>query len=401
MNVSPVHITGLGCISAAGTTLDRCMKSMYSGERNPSAPTLFDVDLQKSYPVFEVCEDVAGLVPESLCLGRSLTRTSRLALIAASEALHHAGLAPEQLSRARVGVCLGTTVGCTLNNEPFYRAYCEGKRPGLEPLCRFLDNNPALLLAEVFGCKGAAACIANACSAGTDAIGLAKSWIESGQCDIVIAGGTDEVCRVTYLGFISLMVASTQPCKPFDRERTGLNLGEGAGIMVLEREEHVRERNAESLGEVCGYGCSADAFHPTGPHPEGEGLRRAITTALNHAGIDTAQVGCINAHGTSTPDNDKVEGSVIADMFSPDTPVVSTKSYTGHTLGAAGGIEAAFSVRALQEQRVPPTAGFSEPDLDCTITPTQKTTELNTEYAMSNSLAFGGTNSVLVFRRRR
>ena len=397
MKSPSVAVTGLGCICAAGKNLEQTMRSLYAGSRSPSPPARFQVELERTFPVFEIPEAAYLLPMPSEGEDRSLT--TRLALIAAGEALESARIEAEKIKGLRVGVCLGSTVGCTLNNEPFYREYREKKRPGLEPIRQFLKDNPALHLAQNLGCNGPSALIANACSAGTDAVGLAKAWIEQGLCDIALAGGTDELCRITYLGFISLMVTSTEPCRPFDRNRTGLNLGEGAGILVLEHIDSAIKRGVPILAYVTGYGCSADAYHPTGPHPEGAGLRRAIHHALRQAGARPADVDFVNAHGTSTPDNDRVEGKVLADIFSPGIKVVSTKSYTGHTLGAAGGIEAALTVRGLMDQRIPATLGFEEQDLECGIIPTTDNCEIEAEMAMSDSLAFGGNNSVLIFQR--
>ena len=193
------------------------------------------------------------------------------------------------------------------------------------------------------------------------------------------------------------MIASEAPCLPFDVRRTGLNLGEGAGIMVLERAQSAQAREATPLARLLGYATCADAHHPTAPHPAGAGLRRAMAEALRDAGVGPDEIGLVNAHGTSTPDNDRVEGASIAAVLGTDVPVVSTKACTGHTLGAAGGIEAVFAARHLAEGRVPATVGFAEADPNCVIEPTRAIRATSGDYAVSNSLAFGGNNSVLVF----
>ncbi|MFW6286965.1 MAG: beta-ketoacyl-[acyl-carrier-protein] synthase family protein, partial [Candidatus Sumerlaeota bacterium] len=212
-----------------------------------------------------------------------------------------------------------------------------------------------------------------------------------------IAGGADHLSRITYLGFTTLMIASKEPCRPFDRWRNGLNLGEGAGMVCIEAGPFALRRGAQPLARVAGYATFSDAYHPTAPHPEGRGLRRAIASALKQADAGPKSVDFVNAHGTSTPDNDKVEGSVLSEILRHDAPVVSTKAYTGHTLGAAGGIEAVLTVRGLIEGRIPATVGFKEYDPECRLRPTRSNTEVGRRVAMSNSLAFGGTNSVLVF----
>ncbi len=382
-------VTGLGCICAAGSTVEETMRSLYAGERNPAPPVLVRTDIEKISPVFEIFSDFTGEGE-----GRNATRTTLLAIQAAREALAQAGLDAAALKAARVGVIVGTTVGCTLNNEQFCREYRLSQKPDVSPVTRFHANNPALHLAGLFGCGGPAMTVANACSSGTDAVGIAKHWIETGLCDIVIAGGSDELCRTTYIGFTCLMITSQEPCRPFDRNRKGLNLGEGAGILIIEDHESARNRGARALAFINGYGSSADAYHPTAPHPEGLGLRRAMKMALAEAGVAFGEVAFINAHGTSTVDNDKVEGKVIADLFPARIPVVSTKSYTGHTLGAAGAIEAVFTVKGLMDRRVPATLGFEEGE--GVITPTVENTPVAGTTAISNSLAFGGNNAVLV-----
>jgi len=387
-----IYITGLGTISAAGETVLDSMAHLYAGKRNPKAPQNIQANLDNAYPVFEVFS-------QRVIADEEITRTSKLARVAVEEALAQARLNQKDLQGLRVGVAIGTTVGSTLNNEPFYREFKAGQKPGLQAIQKYLANNPALYIAEKFKLNGPAATLANACSSGTDAIGLAKSWLEQDLCDIAIAGGADELSRITYLGFISLLISSMQACRPFDKDRDGLNLGEGAGIIILEKENTIANRRTKKLSQVCGYGTFADGYHPTAPHPDGLGLKRAIDFALKQAGITAEKVDFINAHGTSTSNNDKVEGKVIAEIFKENIPVVSTKAYTGHTLGAAGGIEAVFSVQALLDQKLPATAGFSSLDSECTIQPTTENKDLKADFAVSNSLAFGGNNSTLVFRR--
>jgi 3-oxoacyl-(acyl-carrier-protein) synthase len=391
MSSKGVNVTGLGCICSAGDSVRSAMKSLYSGKRNPGVPKRIQADLEVNYPVFEVMDELRVSDPGA-------TRTSLLALQAVEEALQQAGLTSEDLIRLRVGVCIGTSVGCTLNNEPFYRDYKAGKHPDLNAIDRYLCNNPSLYIAKKFGCKGPLATIANACSSGTDAIGLAKSWLENDLCDIAIAGGADELSRITYLGFISLLVTSTDTCRPFDRNRKGLNLGEGAGILIMEKPDVGKLKNQTILAKIAGYATYADAYHPTAPHPEGIGLNRSIRQVLAQANIEPEKIGFINAHGTSTQNNDEVEGSTLANIFSDKIPVVSTKAYTGHTLGAAGGIEAVFAIQGLLDQKIPATPGFMEFDPACGLSPTQSNTEVSAEFALSNSLAFGGNNSALLLQ---
>lgn len=392
-----VFISGTGCICAAGNSVDKIMQTMHSGYRNPGPPSNISLDLDTEYPVFEVKSQFDRLA-DSMLLPKT-TRTNGLALHAFLEAFHKAGLEKEHFRRYRVGVCIGTTVGCTLNNEPFYRDYKAGKKPGPEAVENYMNGNPARFFAELYACSGPVASVVNACSSGTDAIGIAASWIERGLCDIAIAGGADEFSRISCLGFISLLISSNEPCRPFDRNRKGLNLGEGAGILILESEETAASRGAEAMGAFCAYSSHADAYHPTRPHPEGRGLALALDNALKRADIGPERIAFVNAHGTSTIDNDKVEGKVLSGIFPSSVPVVSTKSYTGHTLGAAGAIEAVLSLQSLIDGTVPATVGFSEADPECGIVPTTRNTFIEADYALSSSLAFGGTNSVVILKK--
>jgi 3-oxoacyl-[acyl-carrier-protein] synthase II len=387
---TPAGVTGLGCICAAGARLDAILSTMYAGKRNPAAPRHIQAEIADQPPVFEVPSDYNGIEV-------STSRTLHLCLAAVEEALDDAKLTPSDLRSVRLGIALGTTVGCTPDIEPFYRDYKAGKSPSIVSIANYMNSNPANYLAELFEARGPVATIANACSSGTDAIGLAKFWIENGLCEIAIAGGCDALSRIAYLGFCTLQVVSTSPCKPFDRSRRGLNLGEGAGVMVLESADCARRRNQRPLAYLTGYGSASDAYHPVAPHPDGIGLRKAIAVALADASLTAEQISFVNAHGTSTIENDRVEGRVIAAMFPPSTHVVSTKAYTGHTLGAAGGIEAVFTVRALLDRQLPATAGFQDADPECVIVPTRENTPVAGNAGISTSLAFGGANSALIF----
>lgn len=379
-----IPVTGLGSISAAGSTLDESMDALFRGVRDPAPPTRYSSDHPVRYPVFEV----PGFEHDPARL-----RTSGLLERAAREALADAGLAPEDLASARVGVCIGTTVGSAMNDEAFCRAYRAGGHPDLGPMARILRSNPAMALAETFGLRGPRLTVANACSSGTDAVGLGASWLRAGLCDVVLAGGADELGRITYNGFISLKITSEAPCRPFDRERTGLNLGEGAAVLVLETPQFRARRGARARSFVLGYGSACDAYHPTAPSPGGAGLRRALHEAL--AGLDPAAVAFVNAHGTATPDNDRVEGRVLHEEL-PGVPFLSTKGATGHCLGAAGAIEAAFTVACLERGRIPASLGFATPDPDLGgAVPVTENTSFTGGLALSQSLAFGGNNAVL------
>jgi 3-oxoacyl-(acyl-carrier-protein) synthase len=386
---SPVLVTGLGCVSAAGRGIAETKLSFKSGARRPSRVTLFESPIEA--PVFEVRD----LPREYLFPGR---RTLGLALCAVDMALADAGLA-SGFGGARAAVCLGTTVASQLNDLEFYRSWRETGKADLSSVERYLDGDLAGHVARKYGARGPALNVVNACSSGTDAIGVALSWLRGGLCDIAIAGGADELNRIPLDGFQTLGIMSFSPCAPFDRGRRGLNLGEGAGVMVLETAAHAKARGLSAGPVVAGYGSGADAHHLTAPHPEGIGLRASITRALAEAGIGPERIAFVNAHGTATADNDRVEGRLLAAMFGPGVRFLSTKGFTGHTLGAAGGLEAVFTVLGLREGWIPASAGFRDPDPEAGVPPVNAVTTVAGEYALSTSLAFGGNNAALVFGR--
>lgn len=382
-------VTGLGCICAAGTNPDECLESMLSGRRSPGPPSVFHNDHPTSYPVFEV--PGAGHVlfqPDDA----HYLRTVRLILAAVRQALADAGLSAEELQDRRVGVCLGTSVSSSLHFLQYYKDVRHGGTGDAEEVHRYFRSNPALAVAEYFGWNGPGQTVVNACSSGTDAVGIAASWLNAGLCDIAVAGGGDELSPVPYYGFIRLMISDEEPCRPFDVSRKGLNLGEGAAVLVMEAEPR---KEARIRGRIEGYGSCADGHHMTAPHPQGRGLRRALQEALRIAGCRTRDIGFVNVHGTATPDNDRVEGSVLRDML-PHAALCATKCYTGHTLGAAGAIEAVFTLACLERGIVPGNAGFQAVDPDIGIAPTAEPTDISCSLALSQSLAFGGINSAII-----
>jgi len=379
-------ITGLGAISALGNTAAETISSLRDGKRNGGPVTLFESPLL--YPAFEV----KGLPKKYQLEG---LRTVGLTIAAVEEALAAAGLSG-RLSSYRVGVCLGTTVASQLNDLEFYERYRLSGSAPMAPVDRYLKGNLSEYIAREFKANGPCLTVVNACSSGTDAIGAALSWLRAGLCDIAIAGGADELSRIPYCGFGSLGIVSTELCRPFDRDRKGLNLGEGAGIVVLETAACAKKRGAASDLILAGYGSAADAYHLTAPHPEGVGLETSISFALRQAGIAVGDISFINAHGTATPENDAAEGKVLSRMFGPDAKVLSTKGYTGHTLGAAGGLEAVFTCLGLREGWVPASAGFQNQDPRIPLAPVRALTPVTGKYAVSTSLAFGGNNAAIV-----
>jgi len=388
MAAHKVLITGLGVVSAAGTNVADTLADFAAGRRRYTTTT--DALSPLRYPVFEVT------APFVVTPG--VSRTLALLYHALNEALAAAGLGRD-LSGLRVGVCLGTTVASQLNDMGFYTAYRTTGEGPLEPVEAFLKGNPAEAMARAVRSRGPSITVVNACSSGADAMGIALGWIRSGRCDLVIAGGGDELSRIPICGFSSLSVFSHDPCRPYDRDRQGLNLGEGAGVLILESEVSAQRRGVASSLFVAGYGAACDAHHLTAPRPDGSGLETAISESLKQAGLSTTDIGFVNAHGTATRDNDKVEGAVLARVFGAGVKVVATKGFTGHTLGAAGALEAAFTALALRDGWIPASPGFENKDDEIPIGVVRERTSITSRYAVSTSLAFGGNNASLVIGR--
>ncbi len=390
-----VLVTGMGSLCAAGGNVPEMMESLYSGHRSPAVSQRVHSDLQETYPMFE-------LPPSAISQGYyeepESKRCGLLAIAAAKEAVKDAGLDVDDLKRYRVGICIGTTVGNAMNNESFYADFLHQRFPPMDSIKTFLKSNPADMVARHFNLNYMRQCVANACASGAIAIQQGADWIKSGLCDMVIAGGSDMLCRVIYNGFISLKISDTQPCRPFDKNRQGLNLGEGAGVVVLESRAMAHQRKALPHATLSGYGNCSDAYHISAPKPDGIGLEKSIGFALQQAGITHQDIAFINAHGTATPENDKVEGALFSRLF-PTTPFQSTKGYTGHTLGAAGAIEAVITIEQLKRQSIVASVGFDTPDPDFKVNPITENTVIDGEYALSDSVAFGGNNAALVFQK--
>ncbi|MCL1985169.1 MAG: beta-ketoacyl-[acyl-carrier-protein] synthase family protein [Betaproteobacteria bacterium] len=383
-----VAVTGMGCICAAGQSPADALDSLEQGRRYLAPPELLGAR-SLPFPFFAADES---------CFPGGRRRSARDTLVLADavvrDALAQSGLPEESLGRA--GIVLGTTAGSALHFLDSYaasRARSPCRTPDREDY--FASN---LALEQDIPTCGPRMTITNACTSGADAIGLALDMIRTGQCECVICGGADALSLVPHTGFARLMIYDSAPCRPFDRTREGLNLGEGAAALVLESMEHARRRNAAILGYILGYGSAADAYHFTAPHPEGRGLAASIRIALEQAGLHVTDMAFINAHGTATPENDKVEGRLLARLF-PATPVWASKGGTGHTLGAAGALEAVLTLQALNRRRVPASPGFREPDPEIGLIPTRAVHTLHSSYALSTSLGFGGGNAALVLGR--
>ncbi len=382
---SPVTITGVGCLCAAGKNHSDAMHSLLRGEVKAGPSKRIHTSHPHAYPLFEI---------EGFEEDPNRLRTCSLGLFAAESALKDAGLDPTKMASGRVGIIMGTTVGCTLSDEDFGRERLQGRPGDFKRLTRILESNPARAIARRFGFEGPCQNIVNACCSGTDAIGLGAEWIRQGLCDCVLAGGADELSRITLSGFLAMKIVDPGPCRPFDRTRKGLNLGEGAAILLLESDAHLHDRKGKARGHILGFGSACDAHHPTAPHPEGRGLMSALHRALQESGLEPKDLAFINAHGTGTPDNDMVEAHVLAKHL-PGVPYFSTKGGTGHTLGAAGAIEAALTLACLEAGEIPASLGFKEADPAMPGPPNRERSRIQKSRALSQSLAFGGNNSVL------
>ena len=404
-----VAVTGVGAISPVGLDSNESWNSIKKGELGISKITSFD----SSNLAVHIAAEVKGFLPEDK-LGkkdsRRLDRFSQFACVASMEAFHMSGLDAESLDMTRFSSIVGSGVGgiMTLSDQfdVFFNKGPERISPFLIPM--MLPDMASGNVSMKLGLKGINYSPVSACATGTDAIGQAFDLIVKGDIDYAVAGGSEAaICPIAVAGFDSCRALSgnqdpESACRPFDKERDGFILGEGAGILLLENYDHAVKRGANILAEVIGYGASSDAHHITQPSPGGEGAARAMNLALTRAKVNSEEINYINAHGTSTPLNDKFETMSIKTVFGNDTkiPISSTKSMTGHLLGAAGGIEAVFCIKALQDQVAPPTINYKNPDDDCDLDyiPNQSR-EVVLDKVMSNSLGFGGHNASLIFSK--
>ena len=406
-----VVVTGIGLVTPVGLNSESTWNSLVEGRSGIDYISLFDAEGYESRIAGEVDNFDA-----SAALGRKeakrLDRFSQFACVAALEALEHANLNMEKEDADRVGVLIGSGVGgiITISDQHKILLKRGPKRvsPFLVPM--MLGDMASGQVSMMIGAKGPNFSTVSACATGADSIGEALEMIRRGRADVVIAGGTEAaICEIGVAGFNSCMALSTRnedpqgASRPFDSDRDGFVLGEGAGLLVLESLEHAEKRGANILAEMSGYGASSDAHHVTQPHPDGEGAARAMKWAIEDAGITPDKVDYINAHGTSTPLNDKYETIAMKRMYGDhayNLAISSTKSMTGHLLGAAGAIEAAFTVLAIKNDIVPPTINIENPDPDCDLNYIPNTAKKQpVNGAMSNSLGFGGHNASLVFER--
>ena len=406
-----VVVTGVGAVSPVGLTAKESFDNACKGVSGIGKITRFDAS---NFSV-RIAGEVKGFNPLDYVPKKDLKKIdlfSLYAIAASEEAIKNSGLELDREDSFRVGVSIGSGIGGLATIEKYNEALIKRGQKGVSPF--FIPvaviNMAAGNVSMRFNAKGPNFSDVTACATGTHSVGLAARCIAYGDADIMICGGTEStITPLAVSGFANMKALSTRndepekASRPFDRDRDGFIIGEGAGVLILEEYEHAKARGAEILAEFAGFGMSGDAYHYTAPDPEGEGATYAMKMALKDAKLNPEDVSYLNAHGTSTQYNDIIETKAIKKVFGEyayKLTISSTKSVTGHLLGAAGGVEAVFSVLAIKEGIIPPTVNLDNPDEECDLfyTPNEAI-EKQVNVAMSNSFGFGGTNAVVVFKR--
>lgn len=405
-----VVITGLGAMTPIGLGAAESWENAKAGRCGIGPITLYDASQMKA----KLAGEVKNFVPEDYVEKREvrkLDRYAQLALAAAAEAVAQSGLDLSAEDPYRCAAVLSCGIGglTTMQHD-----CAKGEQKGYDKISPFfipmaIGNMAAAHIAIKYGVKGMVTCPTTACAGGTNAVGDAFRHIRDGYAEIALCGGAESIlCELAMGGFTTMHALSTatDPLRasiPFDKERGGFIMGEGAGVLVLEELEHARARGARVVAEVVGYGATCDAYHMTAPAPGGAGNARCMSMALADAGAAPEEVGYINAHGTSTPMNDACETAAVKTAFGPHAEkllVSSTKSMTGHLLGGAGGVEAIFTALALADQFAPPTIGYQVPDPECDLDVVPNVGRAaDIRYALSNSLGFGGHNASILLKR--
>ncbi len=400
-NLKRCVITGLGLVCALGDDAAECAASAFSGKTGIKDVRSFDTAGCYSRKGAEV-----SLTDSELCKDE-YDRTTLLCIKAAGEAISDSGLDLDKEDRTKIGVILGTCIGGASSIDKYYTDSFNGRPVSKDDILRMSASAIANNVAGYYGLDGITANIVNACAAGTMSLAGACDMIRSGKADVFIAGGCDSFSSLAYAGFHALHALSEQACSPFNHS-DGITLGEGSGVLIIESYEHAMARGAKIYCDVLGSGVSSDAYHITAPRPDGEGQMSAIKRAAASSGVDFKDIDYINAHGTGTSKNDEAEFLSLQTLFGSrsDLAVSSTKSMTGHCLGAAGSIEAVLTVEAMKRGEVPPTIGYEGGDFDVLdqkaggigfVANEKQAKELNV--CMSNSFAFGGNNASIVFAK--
>ena len=399
-----VLVTGLGAVTPIGVGCEPFWQAVLAGKSGFSAVTSFDTSRFKVH----VGAEIHGFDPTRYFhrqTPESMGRTSQLAVAAAREALDDCGVEMSRVVPERAGVCLGTTSGEPLVIEDLDDCILDGRIADSSPRFPFLYpcHVIAAHVAREFSFSGVNRVIPTACAAGNYAVANALDILLSGRADLMLAGGADAFSRITYTGFYRLGAIAPDRVRPFDKDRQGMIPGEGAGMLVLETEEHARRRGAEVHAEIVGYGLSCDAYHMTGPHPDGDGAARAMRMALERSRLNRDDVDYICAHGTGTKASDKAETKAVRRAFESAAdriPMSSLKSMLGHTMGAASAIEAVACAMAIRGDVIPPTANWETPDPECDLDyVTDGPREQTVNVAINNANAFGGNNASLVLSK--
>lgn len=404
-------ITGMGVLSPVGNTLEDFWSHLVEGQSGIDFVTRFDVS--------EMATKVAGEIKDfeptdwlDKKESRRMDRFVQLAVAAAKMAITDSGLDLETMDKERAGAVIGCGIGGVTTFEE-QKEILMAKGPGrVSPFFvpMLISNMAAGHISIAFGLQGASSTVVTACASSTNAIGEALRLIERGDADVVICGGTEApLTSLAFAGFCSMKAMShekenaKEACRPFDVRRSGFVMGEGAGILILESAEHAKARSAKIYAELVGYGSTSDAHHITTPVPGGAGAARAMQKALESAGIKPEEVDYINAHGTGTGANDATETAAIKSVFGPQAykvPISSTKSMTGHLMGAAGGIEAIVCALTIQNGVIPPTINYGEPDPDCDLDYVPNIArEKEVKVALSNTFGFGGHNATVILKK--
>lgn len=411
MEMRRVVVTGLGAVTPIGNSVDAYWQGLMEGKCGVGPITRFDASNQS----VRIAGEVKDLNPEDHFEKKEIKKIDyfvRYAMVAAREAFKQSGLSTEQHDPNEIGVIVGVGMGGVLTIEEQHEIMLNRGPGRVTPFLvpKMIPNMASGMVSIDLGLKGPNSCVATACASATHAIGDAFRIIQRGDATAMVAGGAESVITPLSIAGFSNMGAltvcnDTPTCasRPFDKNRSGFVMGEGSGLLILEELEHAKKRGATIYAEVIGYGLTGDAFHMTSPSPGGEGGARCMRMCLKSAGLQPNDVDYVNAHGTSTPLNDKLETEAIKQVFGDHAykiAISSNKSMIGHLIGAAGGVEAVATVKTIHEGRIPPTINYAEPDPECDLdyVPNEaRTSAVNV--AISNSLGFGGHNATIAFRK--
>ena len=412
MSEHRVVVTGLGMITPVGNTVTESWKALKEGKNGIGPITSFDASKFDS----RIAGEVKNFDPLTYGMSskdiRRMDKFSLYAVACAKDAIKDSGLNMDEVDRDRFGVIVGSGIGSLHTIEVEHKIFLDKGPSRLSPFLipMLIVNGASGQVAIHLGLKGPNSAVATACASGSHAIGDAFKIIERGDADLMVAGGTESCIVATGVGgFCALKALSTRnneptkACRPFDRDRTGFIIAEGCGLVILESLEHAKKRGAHIYAEIVGYGMSCDAYHMTAPEPTGDGARRSMNLALKDAGLNPEDIGYINAHGTSTKLNDKIETLSIKKSFGDyarKVMISSTKSMIGHPLGAAGGIEFAICCLVIKDGIIPPTINYEHPDPECDLDYVPNTArKVTVKACLSNSLGFGGHNATLIAKK--